>query len=61
MEILFWLIVAIVVLAVIYGSLIVGKRKEAVGREGVRFDLAPGTKEHGIDLQARRKVYDDIT
>jgi hypothetical protein len=23
-------------------------------------DVAPGTKEHGVDLQARRKTYDDL-
>ncbi len=61
MEILFWLVVAIIVLAVIYGSLMIGKRKETAGREAVKFDVAPGKKEHGIDLQARRKVYDDVT
>ncbi len=61
MEILFWVIVAIIVLAVIYGSLNVGKRKETAKREAVKFDIAPDTKEHGIDLQARRKLYDDVT
>jgi len=24
-------------------------------------DVAPDTKGHGIDLQARRKTYDDVT
>lgn len=60
MEILFWVIVAIILLAVIYGSLNVGKRKETPKR-AIKFDIASGTKEHGIDLQARRKLYDDIT
>ncbi len=61
MEILFWVIVAVIVLAIIYGFMNVGRRKESAGREPVRFDVAPNTKEHGIDLQARRKLYDDVT
>jgi len=24
-------------------------------------DVAPSTKEHGFDLQAHRKTYDDVT
>jgi hypothetical protein len=62
MKILFSLIVAIVVLAVVYiGVLNLWKRKEALGREPARSDVAPDTKEHGVDLQARRKTYDDVT
>jgi hypothetical protein len=50
MEIVFWVIVAIIVLAVVYVcALSFRKRKQAFGRE------------NGIDLQARRKTYDDVT
>ena len=57
METVFWVIVAIVVLAVAYVcTLSFGKRKEAFGR-----DSAKSEKEHGVDLQARRKTYDDVT
>jgi hypothetical protein len=62
MEIVFWVIVAIVVLAVVYAcALSFRKRKEALGREPFMSDVAPDTKGHGIDLQARRKTYDDVT
>jgi len=55
-------IVAIIVLAVVYvWALSFRKRKEALGRESSMSDGAPDTKGHGIDLQARRKTYDDIT
>jgi hypothetical protein len=61
MEIVSWLIVAIIVLAVVYVcALGFSKRKEALGREPLS-DVAPDTKGHGIDLQARRKAYDDVT
>jgi len=59
MEVVFWVIVAIVVLAVVYACF--RKRKEALGREPFMSDVAPDTKGHGIDLQARRKTYDDVT
>jgi hypothetical protein len=60
MEIVFWLIVAIIILAVVYVcALSFWKRKEAVGREP--SDVAPDPIGHGIDLQARRKTYDDVT
>lgn len=50
MEVVFWVIVAIIVLAVVYVcALSFRKRKQAFGRE------------NGIDLQARRKTYDDVT
>jgi hypothetical protein len=56
------MIVAIIVLAVGYVcALSFRKRKEAVVREPPMSDVAPDTKGHGIDLQARRKTYDDIT
>jgi hypothetical protein len=58
--IVFWMIVAIFVIAVVY-ALSFRKRKEALGREPSMSDVAPDTKGHGIDLQARRKTYDDIT
>ena len=62
MEVVFWLIVAIIIVAVVYVcALSFWKRKEAVGREPSMSDVAPDTKDHGIDLQARRKTYDDIT
>jgi nitrate/nitrite transporter NarK len=62
MEIVFWVIVAIIVLAVVYvWALSFRKRKEALGRESSMSDGAPDTKGHGIDLQARRKTYDDVT
>ena len=62
MEIVFWLIVAIIILAVVYVcALSFWKRKEAVGREPPMSDVAPDPIGHGIDLQARRKTYDDVT
>ena len=62
MEIVFWVIVAIIVFAIVYiGALNLRKRKEALERQLATSDAAPGTKEHGVDLQARRKTYDDIT
>ena len=62
MEIVFWVIVAIIVLAVVYVcALSFRKRKQAFGREPYMSDVVPDTKEHGIDLQARRKTYDDVT
>ena len=62
MEIVFWMIVAVIVLAIFYVcALSLRKRKEAFGREPSLSDVATDTKEHGIDLQARRKTYDDVT
>jgi hypothetical protein len=62
MEIVFWVIIAIIVLAICYVCAVrLRKRKEAFEREPSKSDVAPDTKEHGIDLQARRKTYDDIT
>jgi hypothetical protein len=60
MEIVFWMIVAMFVIAVVY-ALSFRKRKEALGREPFMSDVAPDTKEHGVDLQARRKTFDDLT
>jgi hypothetical protein len=61
MEIVFWVIIAIIVLAIFYVCAVsLRKRKEAFEREPSKSDIAPDTKEHGIDLQARRKTYDDI-
>jgi len=59
MEIVFWMIVAMFVIAVVY-ALSFRKRK-ALGREPSKSDVAPDTKGHGIDLQARRKTFDDLT
>ena len=62
METVFWVIVAIIVLAVVYVcARSFRKRKEAFGRDPARSDVTPETKEHGVDLQARRKTYDDVT
>jgi hypothetical protein len=58
--VVFWMIVAIFVIAVVY-ALSFRKRKEALEGEPSMSDVAPGTKEHGVDLQARRKTYDDLT
>ena len=60
MEIVFWMIVAMFVIAVVY-ALSLRKRKEALGREPSKSDVAPDPKGHGIDLQARRKTFDDLT
>ena len=60
MEIVFWMIVAMFVIAVVY-ALSFRKRKEAFGRDPARSDVTPETKEHGVDLQARRKTFDDLT
>ena len=58
LKILFSLIVAIIVLAVVYTcALTFMKRKEALRRKLI----APDTKEHGVDLQTRRKTFDDLT
>ena len=62
METVFWVIVAIIVLAVAYVcAQNLRKRKGRFGREPSMSDLAPSTKEHGVDLQAHRKTYDDVT
>ena len=62
MEIVFWAVVAIIALAVGYVcALNLRPRKVALGRDLARSDAAPRTKEHGVDLQARRKPYDDVT
>ena len=53
MEVVFWVIVVC--------ALSFRKRKEALGREPFMSDAALDTKGHGIDLQARRKTYDDVT
>ena len=59
METIFWVTGAIIVLAIVYVcALSLKKRKESLGGKSTSD---PGTKEHGIDLQARRKTYDDLT
>jgi hypothetical protein len=61
MDILLWVIVAIIVLAVVYGYLVgARKRNKAAVREGAKV-AAPDAKGHGTDLQAVRKVHDDMT
>jgi len=60
--VVFWMLVAIVLLAVGYVcALNLRTRKAAFGRDPARFDPAPQIKEHGVDLQARRKTFDDVT
>jgi hypothetical protein len=55
MGILYWVIVAIIALAVVYVCAFrFGKRKPS-------SDPPPDPKGHGVDLQARRKTYDDVT
>jgi len=62
MEILFWVVVAIIALAVGYVCVLnLRPRKATLGRDAARTDVSPRTKEHGVDLQARRKSYDDLT
>ena len=61
MDILLWVIVAIIVLAVVYDYLVgARKRNKAAVREGAKV-AAPDAKGHGTDLQAVRKVHDDMT
>jgi hypothetical protein len=56
MEIVFWVIIAIIVLAILYVcALSLRKRKEAFGREPSMSDVAPDTKEHGIDFTGAKK------
>jgi hypothetical protein len=60
--VVFLALVAIVVLVVGYVcALNLRARKAAFGRDPARFDAAPQIKEHGVDLQARRKPFDDVT
>ena len=57
MKILFSLIVAIIVLAVAYTCALIFMKKQALRRKPTLSD----TNEHGVDLQARRKTFDDLT
>ena len=58
----FWVIASIFVLGIVYVcALSFRKRKETPEGEPSMSDVAPGTKGHGVDLQARRKTYDDLT
>jgi len=60
--VVFWALVAIVVPAVGYVcALNLRTRKAGFGRDPARFDAAPQIKKHGVDLQARRKTFDDVT
>jgi hypothetical protein len=59
MEIVFWVIVAIVALVIAYICAVsVAKRRRY---RSDRSAAAPDPKEHGVDLQARRKLHDDVT
>jgi heme/copper-type cytochrome/quinol oxidase subunit 2 len=58
MEIVFWVIVVIVALVIAYVcALSVAKRR----RYRSDRSAAPDPKEHGVDLQAQRKLHDDVT
>jgi cytochrome c-type biogenesis protein CcmH/NrfG len=52
METVFWVIVAIVVLAVVYTCVLTFMKSKKARRHTL---TAPDTNEHGVDLQARRK------
>ena len=58
MQLVFWVIVAIVVLAVVYTCVLTFMKSKEAPR---RTLTAPDTNEHGVDLQARRKTFDDLT
>ena len=59
MEIVFWVIVVIVALVIAYiCALSVAKRRHYLSD---RSAGAPHPKAHGVDLQARRKLHDDVT
>lgn len=60
MEIEFSVIVAIIVIAIVY-FFVLSFRKSRFGRKLAGSSAAPGPKEHGVDLQARRKLHDDVT
>jgi hypothetical protein len=57
METVFWVIAAIIVLAIVCACALSFRKRKAA----LMSDPAPQTKEHGVDLQARRKTYDDLT
>jgi len=62
METIFWVLGAIIVLAIVYVcALSLRKHKEAIAGKPSTSEVAPGKKEHGVDLQARRKSFDDLT
>jgi len=56
MEIVFWVVVIIIALAIVYVCAL-STRKSRLGRSVA----PPDSKEHGVDLQARRKLHDDVT
>jgi hypothetical protein len=58
MDILLWVIVAIIMLAVVYGYLVGAQKRKKAAPDGAKL---PDAKEHGTDLQAVRKVHDDMT
>ena len=60
--VVFWVLVAIIVLGVGYVCILNFRTRRATfGRDPARPDAAPQMKEHGVDLQAHRKTYDDVT
>jgi hypothetical protein len=56
MDILLWLIVAIIALAIVYLCALTSRKSRLP-----RSAAPPDPKAHGIDLQARRKLHDDVT
>jgi len=59
MEIVFWVIVAIVAIVIAYiCALAVAQRRPY---RSDRCSAAPDRNGHGVDLQARRKLHDDVT
>ena len=60
MDTVFWVIVVIVALMIVY-VYVVSFREGRLGRKSARSAAALDPKEHGIDLQARRKLHDDVT
>jgi Zn-dependent protease with chaperone function len=59
MEIVFWVIVAIVAIVIVYiCALAVAQRRPY---RSDRSAAAPDRNGHGVDLQARRKLHDDVT
>jgi len=56
MDIVFWAIVTIIALAIVYVCAL-NTRKSRLGHSAA----APDANEHGVDLQARRKLHDDVT
>ena len=58
MEIVFWVIVAIVAIVIACICALAVAKRRPYRSDGSA--AAPDRKEHGIDLQARRKLHDDV-